>query len=524
MRTVIYARFSSDNQNPRSVDDQIAACRARAECEGWTIIAEFRDAALSGAAGIGEDQRPGMNAMLRLVEAGGIDQVLAESTDRVARHIADAHTIRERIEFAGARLFTLFDGTVTPMIGLLKGFMDSQFRTDLGARVRRGQRGALAQGRSSGGPAYGYRRANRLDEKGNLIAGLREIEPDRAEIVIRIFREFVAGRSPRAIAERLNAEGVAPPRQGFWQTGTISGSPSTGFGILRNRIYIGRIVYGRSKVVTNPQTRRKMMRPGDPSQIVEQEVPRLRIVPEDLWQAAQDRLEAGRRTRPERQRRPKHLLSGLGVCAVCGTSWTKITGDHWGCRNNRNGGTCTNNRMINSRLYQERVLADLQAGMLAPDVVAAYVREYHRDFARRSASLAKDRARLDRKLAEVQRRLDRLIEAFTSGFRELPEIRDALATARTEKEALGRELASLEALPTVLALHPRLEEEYRRQIADLQTALAMPEAADEAVPRLRAMIARIIVRPSEERRGVEIEVVRQIDEVLSLATGLREIG
>jgi site-specific DNA recombinase len=151
LRTVIYARFSSDNQNPRSLADQIALCRERAEREGWPVVAVFEDAAISGAAGIGEDQRPGLNAMLRLVEAGGIDQVLAESTDRVTRHVADAHLVRERIEYAGARLFTLFDGTVTPMIGLVKGFMDAQFRTDLAARVKRGQRGTIEQGRAAGG-------------------------------------------------------------------------------------------------------------------------------------------------------------------------------------------------------------------------------------------------------------------------------------------------------------------------------------------------------------------------------------
>ncbi|KAK0350931.1 hypothetical protein LTR94_027010, partial [Friedmanniomyces endolithicus] len=99
----------------------------------------FEDAAISGAAGIGADQRPGLNAMMRMVEAGGVDQVLAESTDRISRHVADAHILRERIEFAGARLFTLFDGAVTPMIGLIKGFTDAQFRTDLAKRVRRGQ-------------------------------------------------------------------------------------------------------------------------------------------------------------------------------------------------------------------------------------------------------------------------------------------------------------------------------------------------------------------------------------------------
>ena len=104
MRTVIYARFSSDLQNPRSTADQIALCRARAEQEGWPVVATFEDNATSGAAGIDADQRPGLHALMTMVESGGIDQVLAESTDRVARHVADAHN-REVLGLAIAFLF-----------------------------------------------------------------------------------------------------------------------------------------------------------------------------------------------------------------------------------------------------------------------------------------------------------------------------------------------------------------------------------------------------------------------------------
>jgi site-specific DNA recombinase len=196
-----------------------------------------------------------------------------------------------------------------------------------------------------------------------------------------------------------------------------------------------------------------------------------------------------------------------------------VTGDHWGCSRFRNGGqACDNNRMIVSHLFQARVLADLKAGMLAPDVVAAYVREYHRDFARKSADLGRDRAKLEQRRAEADRRTKRLMEAFVGGGSEFAEVREALTAARDERDRLGRELASLNALPTVLTLHPRLEEEYRRQVAALEASLMEPEAALEAVPRLRAMIARIIVRPAVAKRGVDLTVIRQIDEVLNLVT------
>jgi len=520
VRTVIYARFSSDNQNPRSIADQIALCRQRAAQEGWHVVAAFEDAATSGAAGIDAHQRPGLHAMMQMVEAGGIDQVLAESTDRISRHIADAHMIRERIEFVGARLFTLFDGTVTPMIGLVKGFMDAQFRTDLAKRVRRGQLGTLKQGRIPGSIAYGYRHANRLDEKGQLIRGLREIDPDKAEIVRRVFKEYVAGRSPRAIAAALNADGIPGSRGGIWHETAISGDVKYKRGMLRNETYIGTVTYGRSRQVINPQTRQRLSRPNPDGDIEQQEFPHLRIIDDETWRQAQQRLESNQGVRPERLRRPKHVLSGLGFCGICGAPWVKTAGEFWGCSVFRYGQDCTNNRHIKTSRYEALVLADLKAGLLSPEAVSEYVREYHRDFARQSADLGRDRARIERKLQEAERKKERMLKAFAEGGSEFAEIRTMLAAARDEADRLQRELASMDALPNVLALHPHVEEQYRKQVEDLSAALSTPEAQPEAIGRYRAMIARVIVSPNPtKQRGTVVQVVRQMDEILSLATG-----
>jgi hypothetical protein len=69
----------------------------------------------------------------------------------------------------------------------------------------------------------------------------------------------------------------------------------------------------------------------------------------------------------------------------------------------------------------------------------------------------------------------------------------------------------------MITRHPRLDEEYRRQVEALEVALASPEAAIEAVPRLRSMIARIEITPGPKLRGVELKVVRQLDQALALA-------
>lgn len=515
MSTLIYARYSSQLQNPRSVEDQLAACRARCAAEGWEIAGEFHDRAISGAAGIGEDQRPGLAALLAALERGGIERVLTEHTDRIARHPGDAYAVRERIEHAGARLVTLMQGEIDDLTGGIHSIFDAKQRKDLAARVRRGQRGRVEQGRAASGIAYGYRKVARFDEHGEPIRGLREIDPEKAEIVLRIFRWYAAGESARAIAVRLNAEGVPPPRGAIWRPSTIAGHRSSGFGILANPVYTGRIVYGRTRAVTDPRTRRRAMRPGT-GDLTTGHAEHLRIVPEALWQAVQEQLEQRGSGPPERQRRPRHLLSGLGVCGVCGGSWIVTRDRYFGCGHYFEAKACSNSRLIAKDEYERRVLAELRSQMLAPEAEAAYLDEYRREHARRAREAAQDRARAERRRAEAARKVARLVAAVAEGGGQFAEIREALAAAKAEQAAAEKALAAADALPT-LALHPGLARQYRAAIENLAAELHDETARREAAPKLRALIARVVLTPRPGARGLDLEVVRHVDEILALA-------
>lgn len=519
MRTLIYARYSSQLQNPRSIEDQLAACRARAQAEGWTIVGEFHDRAISGAAGIEEAQRPGLAAMLDKVERGGIDQILTESTDRIARHQGDAFAVRELIEHAGARLFTLMDGVVDDITGTIKSLFDARTRKDLAQRVRRGHRGVIAQGRSPSGVAFGYRRVAKLDDRGEPVRGLREIDPDKAAIVARIFRDYTEGRSARQIAGDLNAEGIPAPRGGIWRASTIAGHRKDGFSILSNPIYIGTLLYGRTEGITDPRTRKRATRTGT-SGIVSGEAPHLRIIDDALWHQVQAQLEERSTGPAQRQRRPRHLLSKLGQCGVCGGSWIITRDSYFGCGSVIDGNACTNRRLISKDEYERRVLAELQGQMLAPDVVEAYLAEYREEHTRRSREAARERGQLERRLAEAERKVANLVAAIAAGGSAFDEVRAALTSAKAEASEVRQRLASLDALPTI-ALHPGLALQYRKAIEQLHQELADPETRKEAAPRLRKLIARILVMPSAGKRGVELEVIRHIDEVLALAEARR---
>lgn len=522
MRTLIYARYSSQLQNPRSIEAQLAACRARAEAENWTVAGEYSDAAISGAAGIDDAQRPGLAAMLaRIEQARGtpaaIDQVLTESTDRIARHQGDAFAVRELLEHADARLFTLMDGEVDDITGTIKGLLDARMRKDLAARVRRGQKGNIAEGRASGGVAYGYRRVTKFDEKGEPVRGLREIDEDKAEIVRRIYREYDAGRSPKAIASDLNADGIPAPRGGVWRPSTVIGQQRSGFGILANPIYVGRLQYGRSKQVTDPRTRaRRTVRAG--RDLVEGEAEHLRIVSDALFERVQEQIARRSSGPSQRQRRPKHLLSGLGRCGVCGGNWIITRKGYFGCTNAEGGGkgACSNNRLIAKDDYEKRVLAELKADLLDPTAIAAYLDEFQKEHTRRRREAAQATAKLERRAAQADAKMQRLVAAIAQGGDEFAEIRDALAAAKAEQAEVARERRSLEALPDI-ALHPGLARQYRAAIENLERELADEATKAEAAPKLRALIAWVVLspKPPPAKRGVVLEVHRHIDEALN---------
>ena len=100
MRAALYARYSDDKQNSRSIADQLAVCRQHALARNWTVVATFSDAAISGGA---MANRPGLQAMLAEGAAGSFDVVLVEDEDRLARYLERQAHIYNRLKASGGR-------------------------------------------------------------------------------------------------------------------------------------------------------------------------------------------------------------------------------------------------------------------------------------------------------------------------------------------------------------------------------------------------------------------------------------
>jgi site-specific DNA recombinase len=373
MRAVIYARYSSDNQREASIEDQLEICRRYLDRQGWTLIQTYEDRALSGAS----DQRPAYQQMLSDAEAGRFDVVVTEALDRLGRRLSDVARLYDHLEFCGIMLHAVNIGPVSTMhVGLL-GTMAQLYLSDLKEKTRRGQLGRALAGKIPGGKAYGYRLVKDA-------SGERQVNEAEALVVRRIFREFAAGKSPRAIAKALNAEGIPGPDGRQWRDTTIRGQVERGTGILNNSLYVGRLEWNRCSYIKDPKTGKRVARPNakDVWEIVE--VPELRIIDDALWAAVKRRqqglsLEIRRDDSGNalnRAHRRRFLLSGLLKCGCCGGGATIVAQDRYGCATRRSKGTCDNSATVSRQEIEARVLEGLKERLLAPELVREFIRAF----------------------------------------------------------------------------------------------------------------------------------------------------
>lgn len=506
MRVALYARYSSDLQREASIADQLRECRARVEREGWTVVAEFSDAALSGASA----HRPGFQALTRAAKAGACDIVLAEALDRLSRNQADTARLFEELTFAGVQIVTLAEGVVNELHVGLKGTMNSLWRKDHADKTRRGLRGVVLDKRAAGGLSFGYRVGAPDGEK----RGQRVIDQAEAEVVRRIFQSFADGRSPIAIAKQLNVERVPGPDQQVWAPTMIRGHAKRGTGILNNDLYVGRLVWNRLRYMKNPETGRRQSRINPPSEWVVADVPELRIIDDELWQAVKARQASLRRAlaagaRFNRLTRPKYVFSGLTKCGECGSTFTLASHDRLACTTHRLKGRCANGTRIPRGEVEARVLQALREDMLDPELFADFCEAFTDELNRGRRAQRVALANAKRDLTSVERQLSAIVEAVKGGM-----VSRTITAELRALEARQDELQALVTAPPPPSLHPKMADVYREKVATLCDALASCD--DATTDRVRGLIERITIHADRS-----IVVHGDLAAMLRMASGAR---
>ena len=505
MRAVIYARFSTELQSASSLDDQVRLCRERIEQDGHELVNVYKDRAISGASLM----RPGIQSLMQDASRGAVDVIYAEALDRISRDQEDVAGFFKRLRFANVKILTLAEGEISELHVGLKGTMNALFLKDLADKTRRGLRGRVESGRSGGGNAYGYD-VVRTNSDGTVEAGERRINLAEAKVVHRIFVAYSQGVSPREIAKTLNREGILGPSGTTWGPSTINGNRGRGTGILNNELYIGKLVWNRLRYIKDPTTGKRRSRLNSEKEWIIKEVPKLRVIPEELWEAAKRRQgEMARNTRPDTHRkafwqlqRPRHLLSGLMKCGACGASFTKCGLHRFGCAAARDRATCTNSLTIHGGEIETTILAGLKQRLMEPALFEEFTREFTAELNRQRSKIANEKKTLQGELERVTRQIGKLVDAIIMGA-------DALALNAKLKQLEGQKAAfehKLAAAPDAEPLiHPALATIYRDTVEKLEVSLRRPDTGREAFQLIRGLIDAVVLTPLDGKLEIELQ-------------------
>lgn len=429
------------------------------------------------------------------------------------------------MRFAGVSIVTLSEEEVSELHIGLKGTMGALYLKDLADKTRRGLRGRIEDGKSGGRLCYGYDVVRQFDEAGAASRGERTINAAEADIVRRIFMEYLAGMWSRTIAMRLNSESVPGPQVSEWGPSTIHGNPKRGTGILNNELYVGKLVWNRLRYLKDPDTGKRVSRLNPESEWAVQDVPKLRIVDQNLWELVKQRQNQLARepgTRPgdnlplNDRRRPKHLFTGLIKCGCCGGGYSMISKDMLGCTNARSKGTCDNRLNIRRDTFEASILNGLDKHLMEPELFKEFCDEFTREV---NKAQMEARASLDTAASEVKRidrELDTLLDLILNGG-QAKRINEKMVALEKRKDELTSMLETTEAPPPLL--HPNLAKYYHDEIAAIHDQLGNEETRGRAAQMLRTLVERIELVPN----GDELAIVLRGDlaAILTFACGKR---
>jgi DNA invertase Pin-like site-specific DNA recombinase len=232
-RCAVYCRVSSDerlDQSFNSIDAQREAgiaYVASQKAEGWELVPDFyEDPGFSG----GNMERPGLKRLLKDIQAGKIDIVVVYKIDRLSRSLADFAKMVEVFDnhMVSFSSVTQQINSATSMGRLMLNVLLSfaQFEREVtGERIRDKIAASKRKGMWMGGSVpLGYHVENRA----------LQIEPQEAELVQRIFEQFITEKSTTKIVKELNEQGIQTKRKKAFCKQSI-------YKILHNRTYIGEI-------------------------------------------------------------------------------------------------------------------------------------------------------------------------------------------------------------------------------------------------------------------------------------------
>jgi DNA invertase Pin-like site-specific DNA recombinase len=534
MLAAIYARRSKEQHvadEAKSVTRQEALAREFARSRDWTVTDVFVDDGISGAE---FGKRPGLQRLLNsLLPRPRFATLIVSEQKSIGRESAETMFVIKQLAEAGVEIFEYVHGrSLTPKNWLDKvtsavlSAADEAAQRQSSERVHEAHTRLHQAGHIVGGRVFGYRNHvvyHGTDRDGNPLRSHveREINPEEAAVVRRIFEMYDSGFGVKRIAKILTAEGVPEPTHAKRKDGLepVKGwAPSTvRYALSRQSYYTGVFVWNKTRKRNDWGKWAPTDRPED-EWIRTAPNPDLQIIDEALWKRVESRRTAkegrtlrfadGRMSGRPPKTDTQNLLAGMATCGVCGGGMVVETGGkkrgrkpEYICHRHRANASCPNNLRISVAEVNEAVLSAVEAHALTPEAIEQVIQLTERDDVR------EHQAALLREQKDNEKRIARLTLALETGG-ELGSLLTRLRELEARQVAIGNELRALRPVPR---LAPDVVE---NRLSEWRRLLRASTTQGRAVLQ-RILVGRVTFTPRADGQGYDFSAPTRFDKLFS---------
>lgn len=494
LKVAAYCRVSTDS------DEQSTSYEAQVEHytnfiqknEEWEFAGIFAD---DGISGTNTKKREEFNRMIAECMEGHIDMIITKSISRFARNTLDCLRYIRQLKEKNVPVFFEKENINTmdskgEVLLTIMASLAQQESESLSKNVKMGMQFRFQNGevQVNHNRFMGYTK----DEDGHLI-----IEPAEAEIVKRIYREYLQGASLKQIGDGLMDDGI------LTAAGKAKWRPESVKKILKNEKYIGDALLQKTYTV-DVLTKKRVKNNGIvPQYYVENS--HEPIIPRDLYMQVQEEMlrRANLHSGANRKKRvysSKYALSSIVYCSKCGDIYRRIAwnnrGKHstvWRCVNRvEHGPDCCDAPTVQEEELQNAVVKAINMALGGKDeMLTALEKNIAMVLALEDETSMES---LDAKLEELQQELLKRANAR----QDYEDLADEIDLLREQKQNAMAENAEREGL--------------KQRIAEMQQFLAEQKGTiqeyDEQI--VRKLIEKITVHDEKVtvvfKSGMEIDV------------------
>ena len=485
-RVAAYCRVSTDREEQEhSFETQKAMYTEMIMMKPtWQTAGIYADEGITSTVA---KKRPGFMKMIKDCRKGKIDMIVTKSVSRFSRNNLDCLMYVRELKQLGIPIIFEKEGINTIQVSselllTLFGALSQAESESISMNVKLGIRQSLKNGnvRFSYKTFLGYRKG---------ADGQPEIVPEQADIVRRIYNDFLAGATYLEIAKRLTEENVPTMGGGSrWFSERIKS-------ILKNEKYKGDALLQKT-YITDPISKRVKKNNGElPMYYVENSHPA--IIERRIFDRVQEEIarRAGKKkvkqtgTKTELGRYSgKYALTELLYCGECGTPYRRCTWSRdgkkkivWRCVSRLDYGKkyCKNSPSVEESRLHNAIAAAITKKANSEEINIGGIMDHIESFGSRRDS--DGIIQRQRQIAEIEKVIDDLARLnsdeaqsgeldykFSELYAELYSVKDEIEEMQSDVSALdGDMLNEMREVVTGLKNHPvEYDDKVVRQLID----------------------------------------------------------